>query len=245
MTHSIQLGDRSFNGGAWWSCMHGSRQNNRRGCLQVITRDYSTIELSQKCRMEQMVRAMSQWHACVLLDFVKLTVCQSDNFFGPSTEMTRTVLLAWLYTRYMDAFLVEVMLLANHAMSIRQEETTHQNIDLAWRPLRTSPFPMANFGLKVWGINISIALLVGNYCCRCYIQPGAFITQSNITWYCINNCNCWNIIWIIIWIHKRHPISHRNGWAMRCFYKDLKQNSKQSYLYSQNCIEYRMGWGMN
>ena len=37
--------------------------------------------------------------------------------------------------------------------------------------------------------------------------PGAVITLSNITWYCVHYCCDWSRIYISDWIHKRHPIT--------------------------------------
>ena len=35
-------------------------------------------------------------------------------------------------------------------------------------------------------------------------------------WYCIHHSRDWCKIWIRVWTHKRHPITHPNGWAMGC-----------------------------
>ena len=48
------------------------------------------------------------------------------------------------------------------------------------------------------------------------IHPGAIIMQSNISWYCMECNNDWRRTYIRVYIHKRHPISHPQGWVIGC-----------------------------
>ena len=113
---------------------------------------------------------------------------------GYSEKCTNEHLLGWAPFKQ----------IISRAKPIYVRKPCHKQSIFFWKSSDT----MHNKVFPLWQKKITKLLLK--------LQSSAALTRSNIARYYKNSCRNCGRISIRCWIHKRHPTSHPNRWAMGC-----------------------------